>query len=77
MGDVYLTPQYPREYYDLARFTERAVALGWFAWSLGPERGTGGMMGREEHIKEDTVSDFLDLKSFHDDIGAAILRTDH
>ena len=70
------------EYYDLARFTERAVALGWFAWSLTDDRlpdEEKGMRGLEQLIpySADPDTDELTLKNIHDDIGMAVLRTGH
>jgi hypothetical protein len=81
VGDAFAKPGDSREYYDLARFTDRAVALGWFAWSLSEERGMNrSFKGLQEHIRDKTVPDNYEgvgLKRFHHTIGAAVLRTDH
>jgi hypothetical protein len=65
VGDAFNYPKYAQEYYDLARYTERVVALGWYAWSLN-DRGIGGK-GLMEHVKGN-----LDLRCIHEDIGEAI-----
>jgi hypothetical protein len=81
VGDAFLTPNHSRQYYDLARFTDRAVALGWFAWSLNAERGMNpSFKGLQEHIRDKTVPnnyEGIGLKRFHHTIGAAVLRPDH
>lgn len=67
VGDAFNYPEYAQEYYDLARFTERVVALGWYAWSLEDDRGVKGK-GLMEHIV--SISELIGI---HEDIGEAIL----
>jgi hypothetical protein len=68
VGDVFLTPEYSKEYYDLARFTERVVALGWFAWSLNERRWDESGKGLLEHIDQERK-----LERLHRAIGETVV----
>ncbi len=69
VGDAFLYPKYTQYYYDLARFTERVVALGWFAWSLDEDRfGKSG----NGYLEYDKQKPELNLNSFHKQISEAI-----
>ncbi len=67
---------YALKYYELARFTERVVALGWYAWSLTKDRQTSdesALKGLEQLIPHSAQN--KPLERVHADIGAAVLRT--
>jgi hypothetical protein len=68
VGDAFRFPKHSKEYYDLARFTERVVAIGWFAWSLNGERWKEGGGGLLEHILKDE-----ELEDLHKAIGEAVV----